>query len=56
MLPPKGPGHSPPKASAPDGATATRPSMGRRGTVTVFVALPGRSTVPVMRSRSRRHT
>ena len=34
MLPPKGPGQRPPNASSPAGATATRPSMGRRGMVT----------------------
>ena len=30
MLPPKLPGHSPPQASCPAGATATRPSIGRK--------------------------
>ena len=56
MLPPKFPGQSPSKAASPAGATATRPSIGRSGTVIDLVALPGRSTVPVMRSRSRRQT
>ena len=49
MLPPKRPGQSPPNASSPSGAAATRPSIGSSGTVIDFIALPGRSTVPVMR-------
>ena len=50
MLPPKSPGHRPPNASAPSGATATRPSIGRSGDRRpTSIALSGRSTVPVMR-------
>ena len=56
MLPPNGPGHRPPNASSPAGATATRPSIGASGTVIDFIRLPGRSTVPVMRWRSSRQT
>ena len=48
MLPPNGPGQRPSNASSPSGATATRPSIGRRGTVAVRLALPGRSTVRVL--------
>src|SRR5438552_1428603 len=56
MLPPERPGQRPSKAMSPSGATATRPSIGCRATVIDFIALPGRSTVPVIRSRSIRQT
>jgi hypothetical protein len=56
MFPPNRPGHRPSNASSPSGAVATRPIIGRSATVADFEALPGRSTVPVMRSRSSRHT
>ena len=56
MLPPKSPGQRPPNSSAPSGATATRPSIGRSGIVAVFVALVGSSTVPVIAVRSSRQT
>ena len=48
MLPPKSPGQRPSNAASPSGATATRPSIGRSGIVAVLLALPGRSTVPVI--------
>ena len=44
MLPPNGPGHRPPNSSSPAGATATRPSIGARGTVIDFIWLLGRSS------------
>ena len=49
MFPPKRPGQRPSNASSPSGATATRPIIGRSGTVTDLMRLPGRSTVPVIR-------
>jgi hypothetical protein len=52
MLPPKSPGQSPPQASSPAGATATRPSIGRSGSSIRLLAEPGMSSTPTMRVRS----
>ena len=49
MLPPKLPGHIPPNASSPAGATATRPSIGLSGSSMRLLADSGRSRMPVMR-------
>ena len=56
MLPPKLPGHRPPNASAPAGATAMRPSMGLSGISIDFDAEFGRSRTPMLRGRSSRQT
>jgi len=56
MLPPKAPGHSPPNASSPAGATATRPSIGRRSIVMLRLRLSGSSVVAVIDSWSIRHS
>ena len=56
MLPPKLPGQSPPNASSPDGATASRPSMGLSGISIDFDAEFGRSRMPTLRARSSRQT
>ena len=56
MLPPKLPGHSPPQASWPAGATATRPSIGRSGNSMRLLAELGRSRMPTLRARSSCHT
>ena len=52
MFPPKLPGHRPPQASSPAGATATRPSIGWSGISMRFEREFGRSSMPTFRCLS----